>query len=294
MILGAEESKALATESLVDVAKHCIRAIHHAPQITGRVKVKTAILTGEALEPVIEVLEAIGEHQLVLWMDGLTYRTAYDEGNPPVLLLIGADLTKSQSGWDCGACGFSTCKEFNKYSSDNYGLGLGTFGPSCMMNVLDFGIMCDYGCAAASKNDTENRIHVSVGLVGLLLDILPECSYVLGLSLGPLKELWYYNRPAFTKIWDKEWNRDFWEALIRQMFPLMFQTFCGQANPPIKTMDKWWEQDDFDYVKVGPDPELNQKYKMLLPKALSVIPGARAKIEALKEKAARELDPQEV
>jgi len=104
MILGADESKALANESLVDVAKHCIRAIHHAPQITGRVKVKTAIITGEALEPVIDVLEVIGEHQLVLWMDGLTYRTAYEEGNPPVLLLIGADLTKSQSGWDCGAC----------------------------------------------------------------------------------------------------------------------------------------------------------------------------------------------
>ena len=68
---------------------------------------------------------------------------AYDEGNPPVVLLLGADLTKSTSGWDCGACGFPTCAEFNRTASCITAWAFLSYGPSCMLNVLDIGIACD-------------------------------------------------------------------------------------------------------------------------------------------------------
>jgi uncharacterized ferredoxin-like protein len=282
MFAGPEDTDKMAYKGVLDVANHVIHAIKHAPQVTSRIDVKTAIVTGDDLLPIIEFLEAVGEEELVLWMDGMTYRKAYEEGKPPVLLLIGSDLTTSASGWDCGACGFATCAEFNKYSKLNRGMGLSAAGPSCMLNALDMGIVGDYACAAASKYDIENRIHVSIGLSALYLNYLEDVSYILGLSLGPLEEFWYYNRPVFTERWTKEWNDTWWMDLQRTLFPVMFQTFSGNTHPPIKTYDKWWDAETQDFVGVTPIPEINEAKDNLLPKILTIVPQFRERVDVIK------------
>jgi len=284
MFIGAEETKKAAYEDLVNVAKHIVQAIYHAPQITGTIDIKTAIVTGEELQPAIDLMKVMGEVEMVPWMDYQTYQMAMDEGTPPVVLFIGADLTKSRNVLNCGACGFETCAKFNRYSSENYGFGMGSFGPSCMINILDFGIACDWACAAAHQYNIESRIHVSVGMTGVLLGYLEDVSYVLGLSLGPLKEFWYYNRPVFTRMWNKEFHQKFWFPLSRTLFPVMFQTFSGEMNAFIKTYDKWWEKEKQDYVKVVEDPEINELRAGLMTKVMAAIPELRAQLEALKEK----------
>jgi uncharacterized ferredoxin-like protein len=286
MFAGPEESKKMAYESVLDVATHVIHAVRHAPQITSRLEVKTAIVTGEDLLPLIEFLELVGEdHEVVPWMDHLTYRKAYDEGKPPVVVLMGADLTKSASGWNCGACGFPTCAEFNKHSKLQHGLGVQCYGPSCMLNVLDMGIACDYACAAASKYDIENRIHTTVGLSALHLEYLEDVSYILGLSLGPLEELWYYNRPCFTDIWDKEFNDEMFDRM-RTVFPIMFQSFSGSFHPAIKGYDKWWDAMTQDFVSVTPDEELNEVADNLLPKVMAAAPELRKRVKEIKARGA--------
>lgn len=284
MFYDAKESKKLAYDGLLDVAKHCMHSIYTAPQIDSKMEIKTAILTGEAIEPIVEMLEAIGEYELICWMDAITYRLAMKKGITPVLLLIGADLSKSYSSWDCGACGFPTCKDFNKYSRDNFGLGISAYGPSCMLNTLNFGIASDWACAAASKYNVENRIHTTIGLVANLLEYLEGTTCVLGLSIGPLKELWYYNRPAFTERWDKGFNDSVWFPLAKRLFTVMFQSFSGSANPPIKSYDKWWEEDNSDYTMVFEEPELNVKRGELLSKLMELVPEKRARVEELREK----------
>jgi uncharacterized ferredoxin-like protein len=290
MFAGPEESKKMAYESLLDVATHVIHAVRHAPQITGRLEVKTAIVTGEDLLPLIEFLELVGEdHELVPWMDHMTYRKAYDEGKPPVVVLMGADLTKSASGWNCGACGFTTCAEFNKHSKLTHGLGLQCYGPSCMLNVLDMGIACDQACAAASKYDIENRIHTTVGLSALHLEYLEDVSYILGLSLGPLEEFWYYNRPCFTDIWDTEFHHSIMDNL-RTLFPIMFQSFTGSWHPAIKSYDKWWDAMEQDFVSVTQDKELNEVADNLLPKVMAAAPELRKRVKEIKARGAGKKD----
>lgn len=277
-------TKIIATEALVDVAKHCLHAVYHAPQIDAPIGIKTAIVGGEVLEPIIETLEFLGDDELVPWMDGITYRKALEEDTLPVVLLIGADLSQSHAGWDCGACGFPSCAEFNKYSRANYGMGRASFGPNCMLNILNYGLVCDWACAAAAKYKVENRIHTSIGLVSQLLGYLEGCSVTLGLSLGPVKELWYYNRPAFTERWDREFHETFWFPLLRRLFPVMLQSFTGSPHPPIKSYDKWWERDQQDYVKVFEDPEVNEKSNTLIARLMEFIPTQRARVEELKGK----------
>jgi uncharacterized ferredoxin-like protein len=288
MYAGPEDTNKMAYDSVLDVASHVMHSVMHAPQITSRLDVKTAIVSGDDLLPIIEFLELVGDQELVLWMDGMSYRRAYEQGKPPVLLLIGADLTTSASGWDCGACGFPTCAEFNKYSKLNRGMGLSSGGPSCMLNALDMGIVGDYACAAAARYDIENRIHVSVGLSALYLNYIEDVSYILGLSLGPLEEFWYYNRPVFTEKWTKEWNDTWWWDLQRTLFPFMFQTFSGNAHPAIKSYDKWWDDETQDFVTVAPDPEINMKKDMLLPTILEVVPKFRERVDAIKARNKKE------
>ncbi len=54
------DGETFAHERLLDVAASCIHAIHKAPQITGRVKIKTMVLTGKILEFMFEAQAILG------------------------------------------------------------------------------------------------------------------------------------------------------------------------------------------------------------------------------------------
>jgi NADPH-dependent glutamate synthase beta subunit-like oxidoreductase len=81
----------LANEGLLEVAKHCAQAALHAPQLTGKTKVKIEIVAGDELKDFFSVASVAGK--LGARLGGDTYKQAYDMGEPPVLMLIGADVT---------------------------------------------------------------------------------------------------------------------------------------------------------------------------------------------------------
>lgn len=69
-----------------------------------------------------------------------------------------------------------------------------------------------------------------MGAVINLLEYLDGCSCVLALPLGPLTDLWYYNRPMFTR----RFNYDQWLGQMRAVAPVAFQGFSGGQHPMIK------------------------------------------------------------
>ena len=85
------DGNAFAHEGLLQVAQHCAQAALHAPQLTGKTEIKMEILTGEELKDFFSIQGEANKRGAVL--SGETYRLAYDLGQPPVLLLIGADAT---------------------------------------------------------------------------------------------------------------------------------------------------------------------------------------------------------
>ncbi|MGB9825159.1 MAG: hypothetical protein ACPLRU_00675, partial [Desulfofundulus sp.] len=125
------DGRLAAQEHLLDVARSMVQAAFKAPQTTGRVKLQAEIVTGEDLVPIIELLGVMAKiSQFVAW-DYQTIKGSYDAGHPPVLVLFGTDATVSEMAWNCGACGFPTCKEFNAFARENRGQGLVGGGPSC-------------------------------------------------------------------------------------------------------------------------------------------------------------------
>lgn len=85
------DGKKLAQEGLLQVAQHCAQAALHAPQLTGKTEIKMEVVAGEEIENFVRVSQAAGK--LGARLSGDTYVEAYRMGEPPVLLLIGADVT---------------------------------------------------------------------------------------------------------------------------------------------------------------------------------------------------------
>ena len=84
------DGKKLAQDGLLEVAKHCAQAAMHAPQLTGKTRVKIEIVAGEELKNLFSVNNVSSKLGVRL---GAPYKSAYDLGEPPVLMLIGADVT---------------------------------------------------------------------------------------------------------------------------------------------------------------------------------------------------------
>ncbi|UCF56783.1 MAG: NAD(P)-binding protein, partial [Deltaproteobacteria bacterium] len=84
------DGKKFAQEGLLQVAQHCAQAALHAPQLIGKTEIKMEIVAGEELENFFSVQDAA--NKLGARLTGETYKLAYNMGEPPVLLLIGADV----------------------------------------------------------------------------------------------------------------------------------------------------------------------------------------------------------
>lgn len=244
-------------EHLLEVAKSIVLAIHKAPQITGKTVIETEIVYGEDLVPIIEVLAPVAQAARYVMWDYETIKNCYDKGEPPVIINIGAKVDRSNLAWNCGACGFATCKEFNAYAKDQGGGGqLG--GPSCNWKLLDFAIACDWACASAWQYKVDNRIMGSVGFALQALNFLPNSNVKLGLALGPPRDMVYYSREEMHKSMSYEMN----QADFIKCVPTMFAGFPGGGNPMYKTKQDWWAPPEF--LEIGYSDEAMEALQTIL------------------------------
>ena len=154
------DGKKLANEGLLSVAGLCATAAFKAPQMTGNTQLVIEILTGEDLDPLIEVLGILGEDNTVCYGDNKTLQACKDKGTVPVIMLMGGKgLGHSDLNWNCGACGFATCEEKNKYAQEERDKppdftrpsAFGTPGPICVWRAIDIGMGMDFACCPNSR-----------------------------------------------------------------------------------------------------------------------------------------------
>ncbi|MFZ5645098.1 MAG: DUF2148 domain-containing protein [Bacillota bacterium] len=248
------DGKLAAQEHLLDVAKSMVQAAYKAPLTTGRIKLHAEIVTGEDLVPIIELMGAVSKiSQFTAW-DYITLKESYDSGYPPVLVLLGADATVSEMAWNCGACGFPTCKEFNVYAKENRGGGVGGEGPSCNWKIMDLGIISDWAAASAWSHNVDNRVQGSTGSAAAMLGYLPGTSGIIGISIGPCKELVWYSRESLHRKFSYE---DHVKTMFRTI-PTNFMAFAGTGKPAFKSSDRWWEE--INYINWGSQPEAEERF----------------------------------
>ena len=174
-----------ASEAVLEAAKLAAAAAFKAPQTTGRLKLQAEIVTGEDQRPIIEFYGEIAPISPVMYFDYETIRHFLDKGEAIAILLLGADLTFSELGWDCGACGFPTCAEFNQYAKANKSPGLLWSGPSCQWKLMDWAAACDFAAAALHQYRIDNRVMGTCGAAAAATGFLPDCSALVGIPIGP-------------------------------------------------------------------------------------------------------------
>ncbi len=275
--MSVYDGNKLAREALLDVAKLCAAAALKAPQITGKTEIKTLIITGEDLEPIIEALMVLGRLEMFNMLSYLCWKNLYDQGRPPVLLLIGTKVRASDLNYNCGGCGFLTCAEFNRYTKTvEPNPRLMIRGPACQWKIMDFAIACDWAAAAAWQYNITNRVEIATGMAASALGYLPDCDVVMGLPVGPNEDLYWYSRDVLTYMLPHE----MWHERTIKDFPTLFATFPGNGRQELKLTEKWWKQpyvrsyqaksfEEMEQLREGIDKdlaELREKWKERIQK----------------------------
>jgi len=106
------------------------------------------------------------------------------------VVLIGVRGTKKY-GLNCGACGYTTCEEFEKIRKE---LGRDCVGPTCLFKALDLGIALGSTVKIASTFNVDNRIMYRIGTAAMRLNMLSEASIIMGIPLSVKGKNPYFDR----------------------------------------------------------------------------------------------------
>lgn len=269
---------------LDSIALQAAAAADGAQRMAG-VQVKTAVLSGEDLynlnDALINLCGDDGRLNMYMYGDWKAVDEVRKNNEPMSLLVIGTDATQSDLGWNCGACGFKTCGEFNKHAKQNKGRGTAQGGPSCMWKLVDFGTIVCTAAASVYAAGVPTRIHTSFGAMAVACGYLDGCAQALSISVGPLRGVgtWdeWYNRPRMKGTFTLE---DIYSDL-RRCYPTHFAGFNGRGRPLSKVSRDW--QAKGIYFEDKFDEEYENKRKAAGAKFAQVAAEIRAKVQQKKE-----------
>lgn len=254
----------LVNDNMLNAAAYASTAAMKAPKM-AKTELVVKVLTGEDLMPLQEILEIVGEASAFINGDAIVTKKAYKTGTPVVEVLLGAKTTRSDLAWDCGACGFNTCAEFNSYSKKNFSQGAYYAGPSCNWKALDFGIAQSWAAAAAWQMNVENRTQTSYGFAALALGLMEDCNVCVGVSMGPVRDQTWYSRPDCKHSFDMEEHEEF----MLNCLPQIQTGFCGSGKPMVKHGPDWASNPKF--LKMVESPEYSEKMGDIMQRVGAVI-----------------------
>ncbi len=155
-----------------------------APKSKGENFVQIKILKGGALKKLGKGMVSFGEKTKKKDFD----RDGKNIENSDAVVLIG--LKKAQPlGLNCGACGFSNCKELLKQKS----VEVEFKGPTCAYRLLDMGIALGSAVKTASLLNGDNRIMYRIGAVARDMKLV-DWDYVMGIPLSVTGKSIYFDR----------------------------------------------------------------------------------------------------
>lgn len=173
-------------EAVLEAAKLMLIAARTAPKSGGVDDVLTLIVYGEEKEAVAEKMEKIGEERKIKGFR----RDAENVRDSEAVVLIGVRGNKS-FGFDCGACGYESCKEFDEAQKR---AGEDFIGPACLFKTLDLGIALGSAVKIASMLNIDNRVMYRVGTAALKLNLMPEATVIMGIPVSAKGKNIYFDR----------------------------------------------------------------------------------------------------
>ena len=173
----------MTEDALLIVAKLMELSARTAPKALGQDYLEVKILARNEKDSVGSEMIKIGEtnHSAGFSRDG---KNVLDS---EAIVLIGL-LKHPGLGTDCKACGYESCKEFNKASVE------GKFrGPNCVHRVADLGIAVGSAVKTAAIHNVDNRVMYRAGNAARSLGIM-KSNIVYGIPISATGKNIFFDR----------------------------------------------------------------------------------------------------
>ncbi|MCD4807213.1 MAG: DUF2148 domain-containing protein [Methanococcoides sp.] len=164
------------SENIEVMAKMILTAARTAPKAKGKDSIVTGLLEPSDIKILADSMDAMAESKGKGF--GFFNLNAQNVRDADAVILIGLK-TSEPSGLNCGACGFSTCKEMIEQTLVKADFN----GPKCAFKYIDLGIALGSAAAKAKDLCIDNRIMYTIG-AGALAAGLIDADIVCGIPLS--------------------------------------------------------------------------------------------------------------
>jgi len=160
-------------EAVLMVGRLMELAARTAPKAMGQDFIEASLLSDEQRVRLGEDMIALGRERGVFGFG----RDGQNVLDSDAVVLLGL-LPHLGAGLDCGACGLSSCQEFNSRSAAK-----DFQGPNCALRLLDLGIALGSAAKVAAEHNVDNRIMYRIGVSAIRLG-LSRANVCLGIPLS--------------------------------------------------------------------------------------------------------------
>jgi len=173
-------------EGILETAKLMLVSARTAPKSAGIDDLVMAIVYGKEKDKIAAEMDRIAEERNIKAFR----RDSKNLRDSEAAILIGIKGPKSLN-INCGACGYTTCKTFDKAEKRH---GQDFVGPTCLFKALDLGIALGSAARTASLLNVDNRIMYRIGTAAKKLKMLPEAHIIMGIPLSASGKSVYFDR----------------------------------------------------------------------------------------------------
>ena len=182
----------------------------------GKPKIRMAAIGPEEFRDVAGYCEGLAEISPLFDRDGRSFVDLAE--NDARALLLGAKR-KSVYNFDCGACGFRTCKELNQAETVKSIIN----GPCCHFVVYDVHMAANAAACAAYYLGLHCRVFQTIGAAAPACEFIEDVDFCIGVAVS------YEPRDPFFDR-HKYWTDEEWAERFAREFPSFTRRFMGATE----------------------------------------------------------------
>ena len=192
-------------------------AAHNSFRFNDRNTVKIISVGKVELEQIAEYCFSLGDMSPLAARDG---RHLVQLMKEPCALLVMGDKRRSDFNYNCGACGFRTCKELNAAEEME---SLTANGPSCLFKNINIGIAANAAASAAHRLGLHCRVFSTLAFAAMAMEVITDVDVCVCVSVSAARKNPYFDRHEF-------WTREHWDEIFAKEFPTYKRGFIGAVE----------------------------------------------------------------
>lgn len=192
-------------------------AAHNSFRFNDRNTVKIISIGNEEMEQIAEYCFSLGDMSPLAARDG---RHLVQLMKEPCSLLILGDKRRSDFNYNCGACGFRTCKELNAAEEME---SLTANGPSCLFKNINLGIAANAAASTAHRLGLHCRVFSTLAFAALAMEIITDVDVCISVSVSAARKNPYFDRHEY-------WTKEHWDEIFAKEFPTYNRGFIGAVE----------------------------------------------------------------